>query len=248
MKKMQLDDSKSHRFFSGRGFYIALAVGLLAVGGAAWLGVNAALDGLGTETESLPITDRSELEDDWALPSEFEANVPKDDVPADPDPALSSSEAASEPSEQEPAEETQAPAQAAVQGYILPIKGEILNPYSGDKVVKSKTLDDWVMHTGMDISAEEGTPVKAMSGGTVQEVANDELWGTTVTIAHADGIVSFYANLKPAVSVQVGQTVKLGDVIGNVGNTADIERAEESHLHFGVKQNDEWIDPASLCK
>ena len=46
----------------------------------------------------------------------------------------------------------------------------------------------------------------------------------------------------------VGQSVKLGDVIGTVGETADIERAEESHLHLGIKQDGEWIDPVSFIE
>ena len=74
------------------------------------------------------------------------------------------------------------------------------------------------------------------------------MWGTTVTIEHADGIVSYYANLKSAVSVKQGQQVKMGAVIGAVGETAEIEQAEESHLHFGVKKDGEWIDPMSLAK
>ena len=104
------------------------------------------------------------------------------------------------------------------------------------------------MHTGIDIKAEQSTPVKAMAAGKVTDIRNDSMWGTTVTITHEDGVISYYANLKSAVPVTVGQKVKLGDVIGNVGQTAEIEQAEESHLHFGVQKDGEWIDPMSLIK
>lgn len=230
MKKMQIGESKAHRFFSGKGFYIALAVSLVAVGGAAWLGISSAMNKLQSQK---PITENNSTtinEDDWGIPSDFEVTAPQDNIPAD-----SSSNATED-------------ANAAVEGYILPLKGDILNPYSGDKVVKSKTLDEWVMHTGVDLKAEQSTPVKAMAGGKVTDIQNDSMWGTTVTVTHEDGIVSYYANLKSAVPVTVGQKVKLGDVIGNVGQTAEIEQAEESHLHFGVQKDGEWIDPMSLIK
>lgn len=239
MKKMQLGESKAHRFFSGKGFYIALAVSLVAVGGAAWLGVNSAINKLESAPPDIENNSMITDDEDWGIPSDFEANVPQSDIPANP------SETESQTTESEPSETANTGVQ---QGYILPLTGDVLNGYSGDKMVKSKTLDDWIMHTGIDISAEVGTPVKAMSAGTVTEIKNDDMWGTTVTIRHDSGIESYYANLKASVTVKEGQAVKLGDVIGNVGETADIERAEESHLHFGVRKDGEWIDPMSLIQ
>ena len=237
MKKMQLGESKAHRFFSGKGFYVALAVSLVAVGGAAWLGVNSAINKLENDKPEIENNSMITDDEDWGIPSDFEANAPQSNIPAD------TSDNESEPVESEPTEKANSGVQ---QGYILPLKGDVLNEYSGDKMVKSKTLDDWVMHTGLDIAAEVGTPVKAMSAGKITEIKNDDMWGTTITITHDGGIESYYANLKASVTVKEGQSVKLGDVIGNVGETADIERAEESHLHFGVRKDGEWVDPMSL--
>lgn len=237
MKNVQSDEKKAHRFFSGKGFYIALALSLVAVGSAAWVGVNSAMDQLQTETPQAPSASKIADDTEWTLPSDYEVNKTESNIPA-----------TSSTSSKETSQEAEKPAAPIMQGYALPLKGEVLNAYSGDKVVKSKTLDDWVMHTGIDLAAEDATPVKAIASGTVTEVKNDTLWGTTVTISHTDGIISYYANLKSAVLVKEGQSVNLGDVIGNVGQTADIERAEESHLHFGVKKDGEWIDPMSLIK
>jgi murein DD-endopeptidase MepM/ murein hydrolase activator NlpD len=55
-----------------------------------------------------------------------------------------------------------------------------------------------------------------------------------------------YFGLAQNVTVSVGQEVASGDVIGSVGDTAEIEIAESPHLHFGVRKNGEWIDPLSL--
>lgn len=229
MKKTHYGESKVQRFFSGKGFYVALALSLATVGGAAWYGVDSALDKIEAPVPELSQNQPVEKPDEWAVP-EQKAEVKKDDVKVE-----------------SKAEEKQT-GTSVVQGYILPLKGKVVNAYSGDKVIKSKTLDEWVMHTGMDIGAEISSPVKAMSGGKVKEISNDSLWGTTVTIEHANGIISYYANLKSAVNVKKNGTVKMGDVIGTVGDTCDIERAEESHLHFGVKKDGQWVDPMSIIK
>lgn len=233
------------RFFNGKGFYVALAVSLAAVGGAAWLGVNSAMNKLNAPT---PENTVSQAAPKPTVPQQ-EVTVPKNDVPAQgatPD-AKAKAKAEAEAKAKAEADASKNNS-AANPGYILPLKGDVLNGYSGDKVVKSKTLDDWVMHTGIDIAAAVSTPVKSMSAGKIVAIENDALWGTTVTVSHQNGIISYYANLKSAVNVKKGQEVKLGDVIGAVGDTCDIERAEGSHLHFGVKKNDNWIDPFSLIQ
>lgn len=233
MKKQGEGKTKAG-MFSGKGFYVALAVSVAAIGAAAWLGVNTAMDKL-KSPEPLPQEIKNEVKTpvlDDTVKNQQTAS-PKNDVIKD-----------EKKSEAVKGEEKQST--AVTQGYILPIKGNIINPYSGDKVVKSKTLDDWIMHTGVDIKAAISTPVKAISGGTVKAIENDDLWGTTVTIDHGNGISSYYANLKSAVNVKKNQAVKLGDVIGAVGDTCDIERADGEHLHFGMKKGGSWIDPFSL--
>ncbi|WMJ21805.1 M23 family metallopeptidase [Paludicola sp. MB14-C6] len=229
MKKAKIGKASTKSFFSGKGFYVALAVSLIAIGGAAWLGLNSAMNKLDkNNTMDLDKTPSQiqDKDDEWDIPKQV--TKPQSDVNA------TVSDNASNV--------------VAKENYILPLKGTVANAYSGDKVVKSKTLDEWVMHTGIDIKAAVSTPVKAIASGVVKEVKNDDMWGTCVVIDHGNGIVSHYYNLKTAVNVKVKQEVKLGDVIGSVGQTADIERAEESHLHFAVQKNGEWIDPLSIIK
>lgn len=74
------------------------------------------------------------------------------------------------------------------------------------------------------------------------------MWGVTVTVSHTNGYDSIYCGLKPSVPVKKGAKVKIGDIVGYVGNTAEIEIAEESHLHLAVKKNDSWIDPMSILQ
>jgi murein DD-endopeptidase MepM/ murein hydrolase activator NlpD len=129
---------------------------------------------------------------------------------------------------------------------IMPVEGEIIEPFSNNELVKSATLGVWKTHDGIDIRAPLGTPVLAMTNGKVSEVYADPLWGICVIIDHGDGILGCYFGLDKNVAVSVGQEVSSGDVIGAVGDTAEIEIAESPHLHFGVRKNGEWIDPVSL--
>lgn len=134
------------------------------------------------------------------------------------------------------------------QGFVTAVKGKVLNAFSGDDLKKSKTFNDWRTHNGIDIAADEGSEVYAISGGTVEKVYEDDMMGYTVVISHPDGVVSTYSNLMKGVVAKVGQKVKAGDVIGGVGKSAIAESGEESHLHLETTKNGEQIDPMSLIE
>jgi len=129
---------------------------------------------------------------------------------------------------------------------VKPADGDIIEPFSDGELVKSKTLNVWKTHDGIDIAAEQGESVKSAGAGTVSEVTDDPMMGVTVIIDHGNGITAYYCNLAEEVKVSEGDEVSAGTIIGEVGSTADAEIADESHLHFGVKKNGSWIDPAEI--
>ncbi len=130
--------------------------------------------------------------------------------------------------------------------FISPVSGKVLNKYSGNKPVKSKTMGDWRLHTGVDLAAEKGTSVKSAGEGVVSKVYNDQMWGTTVEIEHPDGTVTIYSSLSTKVPVKKGQNIESGQAIGTVDNSARVELSEASHLHFAVKRDGKFIDPESI--
>ncbi|MBQ8768270.1 MAG: M23 family metallopeptidase [Oscillospiraceae bacterium] len=148
---------------------------------------------------------------------------------------------ATQPSEQTPTQSTQTPIKTG-----LPVSGETIYGYSMDALSYNATTRDWRTHNGIDIAAEAGTPVYAAADGTVYTTFEDDTMGMTVVIRHENGYVTTYSSLDSELSVETGSTVKLGQAIGTVGNTALIENALGDHLHFSVSCNDEIIDPAQF--
>lgn len=238
MKKLQFSKSADSNILKSKGFYIALGLCLLAVGVTIYLGVNATVNDL-NQDKTLDLPDTSaigQVDDDLLEPDTEEVNNTQNDVPQE------NTASAEEP---KPAEE-QKPAQP--QSFAMPLEGKALNGYSGGELVKSKTLKEWRTHDGIDIQAAAGTPVKAVCDGVVEEIKEDPMWGVCVIISHSNNYQSCYYGLKANVPVKKGASVKVGDMIGHVGNTAEIEIAEESHLHFAMKLDGAWIDPASVIK
>ncbi|MDD6059503.1 MAG: M23 family metallopeptidase [Ruminococcus sp.] len=121
----------------------------------------------------------------------------------------------------------------------------VINPFSGGELVKNETTGSWQTHNGTDIKAESGAEVYAISSGEVTDITTDNLWGVTVTVNHHNGYISKYCGLGSDLSVQKGDTVASGSVIGVVGTSADIESALEPHLHIELTHNGSYIDPVA---
>jgi peptidase M23B len=124
----------------------------------------------------------------------------------------------------------------------------IINPFSGSELIKNETTGSWQTHNGTDFAAEVGMEVFAISSGEVIKIETDQLWGVCVTVNHHNGYVSKYCSLGSELSVQEGDTVASGAVIGVVGQTADIESAVAPHLHLELQHNGAYVDPVSAIK
>jgi murein DD-endopeptidase MepM/ murein hydrolase activator NlpD len=83
----------------------------------------------------------------------------------------------------------------------------------------------------------------AAGSGIVTSVRTDSLYGVTVEITHANGLVSTYSNLAELPTVQEGDGIMVGEVIGAVGNTAICESGEVYHLHFSMTKDGNSVNP-----
>ncbi|MBQ8587824.1 MAG: M23 family metallopeptidase [Clostridia bacterium] len=143
----------------------------------------------------------------------------------------------------EVAAEPTGPQDDSEDGFSAPCGGPLLKEYSMTMPLYSETLDDWRVHSGIDISASLGADVLAVSDGVVADAYNDFRNGCTVVIEHDNGISSVYSNLADTEHVSKGQTVFEGDVIGKVGDTTLFETVADTHLHMEILLNGEHVNP-----
>lgn len=129
--------------------------------------------------------------------------------------------------------------------FALPSENNITKHFSGGEMVKNTTTDDWRTHTGIDIAGKVGDPVKAICDGTVAEVRDDDLWGTTVTIDHGNGIISEYRGLGRGSTPEVGDQIKINEKVGNLGEIP-VEKADGVHLHIEIRENGKLLDPEKV--
>ena len=129
--------------------------------------------------------------------------------------------------------------------YAKPAEGYIDKEYSDDKLIYSTTMGDYRTHNGIDITGDLGSPVKAINSGVIEDIYYDDFYGYTVKINHGDEVIAYYMNLSEAIpsGIEIGKSVKIGQTIGGIGNSAAIESAEVSHLHLSITKNGVYTDP-----
>lgn len=132
--------------------------------------------------------------------------------------------------------------------YIAPVEGNVTVGYSIKEPVYSKTLDQYIIHAGVDFEAPADTPVVAIADGTITKVYTDDKLGLSIEILHPEGITSKYSNLNSTKQVGIGDVVKQGDVISAVGNSSLFESIDSPHLHFEVLKDGKAVNPSDYLK
>ena len=132
--------------------------------------------------------------------------------------------------------------------FLCPLSGTVSSRHDTETLVFSESMGDWRTHTGIDIATSLGAVVSCVADGTVKEVVDDAMMGKCVSVEHAGGVVSIYRNLDEALAdgIAAGATVRAGDAIGTVGETALRELADEPHLHFEMTVDGKPVDPLTL--
>ncbi len=237
MKKTMRDSVSD--FMAGKGFYIVLLLCVAALGVSGYYLFSGMNDP--GQPVSAPVTvvvTPAPTARASAAPKPVPPTTaaPRPVSPAAPTPAASTpSLAASTPAP--------TPATATASVFTWPVKGEVLRDYAIETLSYDETMADWRTHDGLDIAAAAGAEVMAPAGGTVTNVYADDLMGTTVVIRHADEVTSVCSNLAAVPTVEIGDTVRTGDVIGSIGGTAIAESALPSHLHLSMSKNGVSADP-----
>ncbi len=143
------------------------------------------------------------------------------------------------------AADSTADAANTVPDMALPVSGIVAKGYDSSVQVYSTTMGDYRIHLGLDMTTEEAAPVLSAADGVVSQIWDDPMMGKCVAISHSGDCYTIYKNLNPSLpdTIAVGSEVKAGDCIGNVGQSAVLELAEEPHLHFEMTVGGLSVDP-----
>ena len=116
---------------------------------------------------------------------------------------------------------------------VQPVSGVITSRYGVSSRLRKST------HTGLDIAASTGTPIKVIADGTVTCASYQGSYGKLVKIDHGNGLETWYGHTSK-MYVSVGQKVTAGDVIAAVGSTGN---STGPHLHLEIRINGEHVNP-----
>lgn len=226
-------------FFKGKGFYLALALCILAAAASSFWAIRNVMQRFGPNADS---SLEQEGTQEWDLP-DVQVEQKVNDVPvpsAKPSRPSSSASGSGEASAQDGGSGEAAAAPAP--SFVQPVDGQITQVYSGDELVYNETLQDWRTHNGVDIACAENAQVKSAVAGTVCNIYDDGMWGRIVEV-EADELTWRYAGLAAdSVQVSMGDGVSAGQTLGNVGEVM-AETAGGPHLHLEVLKGGNRVDP-----
>jgi murein DD-endopeptidase MepM/ murein hydrolase activator NlpD len=208
------------------GFYLALAICLVAIGGVAVATFVSSIPKVHTEISGSSSQSTVATTNPTRPVGEVVTNIPDDRTNEDETTAVSSNTKTT-----------------AIEAdlFILPLTNEVIREFSNNKPVYSPSMNDWRVHNGVDFKGSESQSIKALADGTIVSIGEDPLWGNVVVIDHGYGIKSQYYGIK-VTKFKAKDTVKVGDVIGTLSDVP-CESLDGPHLHLEILVNNEYVNP-----
>ena len=123
--------------------------------------------------------------------------------------------------------------------FAVPANGPLSSPFGLRRFFNDQPRKP---HSGLDLAAPKGAPIKAPAAGNVIAIGNFFFNGNTVVLDHGQGLISMYSHMD-RINVKEGQHVALGTLLGAVGMTG---RVTGPHLHWTISLNDTRVDPMLL--
>ena len=118
----------------------------------------------------------------------------------------------------------------------VPVHGEITSEY-GNRT--NPVSGEYLMHSGVDIAASQGTEIRAAYSGIVSEVGSNSVGGNYISLVHKDGSETLYCHCSKIIA-EKGDVIRAGETIALVGSTG---RSTGPHLHFEITVDGNTEDP-----
>lgn len=125
--------------------------------------------------------------------------------------------------------------------FLPPVASPLTSGFGRRRIVNKKPRSP---HSGVDLKATTGTPIKAANAGKVVLAEDLYFSGNTVVLDHGLGLYTYYAHCS-TMTVKPGDTVAQGQVIGQVGATG---RVTGPHLHWACRLNEARVNPLELTE
>lgn len=128
-----------------------------------------------------------------------------------------------------------------------PVIGNVILPYSMDTTVYYKTLEMYKCNPGMLIEAAEGTGVSSVCKGIVTDITETKEFGTVIKVDLGSGYEATYGQLEN-ITVSEGETIEQSEIIGEIAPVSSYYAVEGSHLYFSMTKDGEPVDPMSFIQ
>lgn len=189
------------------------------------------------------VSNRSKKNENPPTPSD----KPSTSEPSTPDDTNEPEDSESTPNEEDkkPTEKPSTNVENKLPSFVLPVGGVLSKGHDAEVQVYSNTMNDYRVHIGLDIVTAEDAPVYAAADGKISRIWNDTWMGYCIAIEHSGDAYTIYQNLSDTLpeGIKEGVTVRSGQLIASVGDSAALEVAEEPHLHFEMTVGDLAVDP-----
>jgi murein DD-endopeptidase MepM/ murein hydrolase activator NlpD len=127
--------------------------------------------------------------------------------------------------------------------FLMPtLSGNIAREYNMTALIFWDTLGHYAVHDGIDFVGQSAESVFAVRDGVIIGKSYDLLYGNVIKIDHGDGLITIYGSLSDP-SVEIGQRILAGEVIGTISDSGSCELELGMHLHFSVYKDNVAVNP-----
>ena len=180
-----------------------------------------------------------------------DTELPKNDPPVTDAPSNDPPADTQTPNADKTPEDTQKPTppttdvEDKLPSFILPVNGALSKKHDPKQQIWSQTMKDYRVHVGLDIVTEANAPVYASADGKVSRIWKDTKMGYCIALEHGGDSYTIYKNLSETLpeGIKEGASVRSGQLLATVGDSAMVEIGEEPHLHFEMTVADLMVDP-----